>query len=102
MSNYDPLDPTSQDKARSERGARDRLADQTEVDDVKWLMATKRGRRMLWRVLDRAGVFRASFNTNSMTMAFAEGAKKEGLLQLDLIHKAAPDLYPTMLKEANE
>ena len=102
MNNYNPLDTDSQDKARGENRTREKLAQQSEVEDVKWLMASKRGRRILWRVLDRAGVYRLSFNTNSMTMAFAEGARNEGLRLLATIHGACPDLYPTMVKEANE
>lgn len=102
MSNYDPLDTDSQDKARGENRMREKIAQQSEVEDVKWLMGSKRGRRILWRVLDRAGVYRLSFNTNSMTMAFAEGARNEGLRLLATIHGACPDLYPTMVKEANE
>lgn len=102
MNNYDPLDTDSQDKTRGENRTREKLAQQSEVEDVKWLMASKRGRRILWRVLDRAGVYRLSFNTNSMTMAFAEGARNEGLRLLATIHGACPDLYPTMVKEANE
>ena len=34
---------------------------------------SKRGRRIVWRFLERAGVYRLSFNTNAMAMAFAEG-----------------------------
>jgi len=102
MSDHDPLDTTSLDKARESRKLRDKLADQSDVEDIKWLMSSKRGRRILWRILERAGVFRASFNTNSMTMAFSEGCKNEGLRTIALIHAASPELYPTMLKEANE
>jgi hypothetical protein len=102
VSNYDPLDIEAQDKARKDRTTRDKLTDQAEVEDVKWLMGSKRGRRILWRLLERAGVYRISFNTNSMTMAFAEGARNEGLRMLALINSACPDLYPTMHKEANE
>ncbi len=102
MSNYDPLDQDAQDKARKDRATRDKLTDLSETEDVKWLMGSKRGRRFLWRVLERAGVYRLSFNTNSMTMAFAEGARNEGLRLLETIHSACPDLYTTMLKEANE
>lgn len=100
--NYDPLDQQAQDDVRDTRVARDKLAGQSESEDVKWLMSTKRGRRMVWRTLERAGVFRLSFNTNAMTMAFNEGARNEGLRLLGTIHGACPDLYPTMLKEANE
>ena len=101
-SNYDPLDQKAQDKAREDRNARNKQAEKSEIEDVKWLMGNARGRRILWRMLDRAGVFRLSFNTNSMTMAFAEGARNEGLRLLATIHTACPDLYPTMLKEARE
>lgn len=102
MTAHDPLNTESLDKVRAQNAARDKLAVQAEAEDVKWLMSSKRGRRMLWRMLDRAGVFRLSFNTNSMTMAFAEGARNEGLRLMATIHSACPEMYPTMLKEANE
>lgn len=102
MTHYDPLDTASQDQARSESRTRDKLAQQTEAEDVKWLMSSKRGRRIVWRVLDRAGVYRLSFNTNSMTMAFNEGARNEGLRMLSTIHAASPEMYPLMQKEASE
>lgn len=102
MSDHDPFDITSLDKARKDVSAKDKLTQQSEAEDVKWLMSSKRGRRMVWRQLERAGVFRLSFNTNSMTMAFAEGARNEGLRLLSLIHAHCAELYTTMLKEANE
>lgn len=102
MNNYDPLDTESQDRTRSERASREQLAERADVEDVKWLMSSKRGRRILWRTLERAEVFKLSFNTNSMSMAFSEGRKNEGLRVLALIHSASPELYPQMLKEAKE
>jgi hypothetical protein len=62
-------------------------------------MGNKRGRRVIWRLLDQAGVFRSSFNTNAMTMSFAEGHRNYGLRILALIHSQCPELYPTMMKE---
>lgn len=102
MSNYDPLDIRSQERAKADTDQRNRLARDTEEADFKWLMGSKRGRRIVWRLLDRAGVFRLSFNTNAMAMAFAEGSKNEGLRLLAQIHTLCPELYPTMVKEANE
>lgn len=102
MSEYDPTDAGSQDKVRKDREVKNKLAEQTEEADIKWLMGSKRGRRIVWRLLERAGVFRTSFNTNSMTMAFAEGARNEGLRLMAMIHAACPELYPQMQKEANE
>ena len=102
MSNYDPLDQESQDKHRKARDLKEKLADQTEIDDIKWLMGSKRGRRTLWRFLDRAGIYRTSFHQNSMTMAFNEGVRNEGLRLVGTIHQAAPEMYATMMKESNE
>lgn len=102
MSNYDPIDTRSQERAKADIDQRRTLSKDTEEGDLKWLMGSKRGRRIVWRFLDRAGVFRLSFNTNAMQMAFAEGNRNEGLRMLDHIHTHCPELYPTMVREANE
>lgn len=102
MSSYDPIDIRSQERAKADTDQRNKLARDNEEADFKWLMGSKRGRRIVWRLLDRAGVFRLSFNTNAMAMAFAEGSKNEGLRLLAQIHTLCPELYPTMVKEANE
>jgi hypothetical protein len=99
MSSFDPLDIRGQERAKEESQARDRLAKVNEDEDFKWLMSSKRGRRVVWRLLDRAGVFRLSFNTNAMHMAFAEGNRNEGLRILSQIHSLCPELYPVMMKE---
>lgn len=99
MSNYDPLDIRGQQSTKEARDLRDRLATENEQADLKWLMGSKRGRRIVWRQLDRAGVFRLSFNTNAMAMAFAEGNRNEGLRTLSQIHALCPELYPVMVKE---
>lgn len=99
MSDYDPTDIPAQDSSKADAELKKHLAKDTEEADLKWLMGSKRGRRILWRLLDRAGVFRLSFNTNSMTMAFNEGSKNEGLRTLAQIHALCPELYPVMVKE---
>jgi hypothetical protein len=99
MSNYDPLDIRGQERTKDAQALRDKLAAENEQADLKWLMGSKRGRRIVWRQLDRAGVFRLSFNTNAMTMAFAEGNRNEGLRTLSQIHALCPELYPVMVKE---
>ena len=99
MSNYDPLDLRGQERDRANKELRDRLDRQNEEADVKWLMSSKRGRRIVWRLLDQAGVFRSSFNTNAMSMAFAEGGRNYGLRMLGMVHALCPDQYPAMMKE---
>ena len=99
MSNYDPLDLRSQEKTEADKKLREKLVRENEEVDLKWLMSNKRGRRIIWRLLDQAGVFRLSFNTNSMQMAFAEGNRNFGNRMLAMIHSLCPELYPQMVKE---
>jgi hypothetical protein len=54
------------------------------------------------RLLERAGVWRLSFNTNALTMAFHEGMRNEGLRLLAQIAAHCPDRYTEMLKESRE
>ncbi len=44
------------DRRRKDERVRD-----IELADMKKIMATREGRRFVWRLLDRAGVFRTSF-----------------------------------------
>ena len=102
MSNYDPLDLRGQEKTKSEKEVREKISRENEEADLKWLMGSKRGRRMVWRLLDQTGVFRLSFNTNAMQMAFAEGNRNYGNRTLSLIHTLCPELYPLMVKEQQD
>jgi len=102
MNNYDPLDIRGQETAKADRELREKIAQENEAADVKWLMSNKRGRRVIWRLLDQSGVFKLSFNTNAMAMAFAEGNRNYGNRMLSMIHTLCPELYPTMVKEANQ
>lgn len=99
---YDPLDTKGQQRAKADKEQREKLAREIEQDDIKWLMDTKRGRRIVWRLLEQAGVFQMSFNTNAMQMAFAEGNRNYGNRLLAQVNALCPDLYPMMVKEAKD
>jgi len=101
MDNKDPFDLHGQEAYALEKKERERLEQQGEESDVKWLMSNKRGRRIIWRLLNQSGVFRLSFNTDSMLMAFAEGNRNFGNRILSLVHSQCPELYPVMVKEQN-
>ena len=102
MSNHDPFDIQGQERAKSDQDKTARMAMDEEKDDIKWLMSSKRGRRILWRLMDQSGVFRLSFNPNAMQMAFSEGNRNFGNRVLGVVHRFCPELYPTMVKEGNE
>lgn len=80
--------------------AKKQQAEATAEDaDLRWLMANKRGRRVAWRQLSQAGVFRLSFSTNAMQMSFNEGQRDQGLKMLARIMEVCPDLYFEMTRE---
>lgn len=70
-----------------------------EVEDLKWLMAHKPGRRIMWGLLDLAGVYRTSFNNSGSVTAFNEGQRNVGLRYVAKIQEQMPDQYLLMLKE---
>jgi hypothetical protein len=88
----------AQEEARRKAEARVRL----EIDDLKWLMSSKRGRRIMYGNLERAGVYRLSFHTNALQMAFNEGGRNEGLMQLARLMEHCPEMHALMLKERKE
>lgn len=83
--------------ARAEEVAKNRR--ETELADVRWLLADPRGRRFFWRYLEQCGVFRTSFTGSSETF-FREGARNVGLAMMADLEEADPQAYVTMLTEA--
>lgn len=99
MSYYDPLDIQSHEDKKLQSELQLKLDNEAEEEDIKWLMQSKRGRRVIWRLLEQAGVFRLSFRPDAMQMSFAEGQRNSGLRILALVHDLCADLYPVMIKE---
>jgi hypothetical protein len=99
MNSYDPTDTRGQEQEKREAEARKHLVRELEIADVKWLMSSKRGRRIMWRLLDLSGPFRLSFDTNAMKMAFNEGNRNLGNQLFNEVMNLCPELYPVMVKE---
>lgn len=84
-------------------GQKERLAKQGELNDLRAVLETRPGRRVVWRQLQRAGVFRTSFAQGIPDRtAFNEGRRDMGLALLAEIHELDPTLYVTMAKEASD
>lgn len=97
--NYDPIDLRGQQADKREADARKKVVRGQEIADVKWLMSSPRGRRVMWRLLELSGPFRLSFDTNAMKMAFNEGNRNVGNQLLNEVMTLCPELYPVMVKE---
>lgn len=100
MSHYDPLDIPAQEEAQADKSLRARVQRDAEAADLKWLMSSKRGRRIVWRLLSLSGVFQPVFHPTAMVMAYQEGKRNYGLQILAEVNKHCSDLYPTMTKES--
>lgn len=98
----DPLDLEAQDAAKSQQDDATRLQRQREVDDLKWLMGHKQGRRYMWVQLNNYGVFRTSFSSDPLVMAFNEGARNQGLKLIADIHEHCAERYAEMTKEQHD
>ena len=96
---HDPLDPAGQERTFAANAQEERLTREKELNDLRWVMGSKQGRRFMWRLLSGAGLFRSSFSVDSAVMAFNEGFRNAGLQQLNDIMEACPDRYTEMLTE---
>ena len=100
--NYDPIDLRGQELSKEEAEARARVLRETEIADVKWLMSSPRGRRLVWRLLAISGVFQSSFDQNSMKMAFNEGRRNFGNQLFDEVMTFCPEMFPVMQRDARD
>lgn len=102
MAEADTFDIAGQQANEADARAKAKLKQKLELDDLQWLMRDKRGRRLMYRQLEAAGVFRISFNTNALQMAFNEGNRNQGLLVTAQLLQHCHEHYTQMLKEHSE
>lgn len=93
--NTDDLHP----EEASRRDA-NKLVGDVVANDIKWLMASKQGRRLMRRWLGETGIYRTSFTGNSETF-FREGKRAFGLYLTDELTRHAFQDYLLMLNEGN-
>lgn len=101
MREFDPTDIQGFDRLENDRRDVEREAQSLETSDFKFIMSSPQGRRFMWRLLDKAGVFRSSFTGNSQTF-FLEGQRNIGLVYLLMIQEHCPERYNEMVKEQQE
>jgi hypothetical protein len=98
---HDPFDIVGQDRSKHERDERNKHQRRVETEDIKWLMKGKQGRRIVWGLLEKTGVFRSSFTGNSETF-FREGMRNVGLMLLAQINESCPEQYTLMVQEQRD
>jgi hypothetical protein len=90
-------DPKVVEKARLKEAFNDRHF----LTDLRALLELPAGRRILWWILETAGIYRSSFTGNSTTF-FNEGQRQVGLQLLGKIHDAKPEAMILMMQESKK
>lgn len=71
---------------------------QRELDDLRMVAKTEQGRRMLWKIMAEAGIFKNPFTGNSQTF-YNCGLMKIGQTVLRDLMELDPDLFAQMQRE---
>lgn len=95
----DPTDLRSQARASQKSQLELKVERDKEIEDFKLLMGSAWGRRVVFRLLERAGIYRLSFTSNGAYTSFNEGQRNIGLYFIDLINTHCLDEFVLMLKE---
>lgn len=95
----DPLDIRSIERAAKAANERAEQDSQHAIEDLRYVMQDKRGRRVIARILEMTGVDRSSFHTSGSVMAFNEGQRNVGLKLLSQVLASSPDGYSQMMQE---
>jgi hypothetical protein len=91
-------DPAQQSAKRK----RNKRAETAQVDDLKWLMKHRSGRRHVYTLLIACHIFESTYlrsRGDHGAMCFTEGERNIGLYYLDLVLKYSPDTYQLMMQE---
>ena len=82
---------------RAEKAAKSARRQRDEA--LRWLMSDQRGRRFVWNLLGKAGVFRSSMAGSAELTAFNEGRRDIGLALLADVTRLSPENYTLMQSE---
>lgn len=102
MPTYDPNKHDSNNPEHVKRAEEKyKLETDAEIKDVKAIMATGEGRRFMWRLLEKTGLYKTSFTGNSTTF-FNEGQRNIGLWLISQVNEHCLDEYAQMVEENRE
>jgi len=70
-----------------------------DIADFRWLMSDSRGRRFMWRMMERFRIFQPSIGPTDAVTNYNEGQRNAGLFLLSQINTLCPALYAVMASE---
>lgn len=89
----DPFDLDAANARDTQRTDAQRARQEAADKDLRFVMGDARGRRVLWGLLEEAGIYRSSFSVDPLAMAHAEGRRDMGLRLLARLMRTTPGEY---------
>ncbi len=104
MAEQEPKEPyNASEEAHVRAGRRKaKLERDQHLADVRLVMDTIGGRRVVWGLLEAAKIFHPTFAQDPYLTAWQEGGRNLGLRILSDVMEACPDLYLKAQAEANQ
>ncbi len=96
------FDPDEILQQREEEARLKQIKQRQRIDDVRWLMADQRGRRILWDLLDKTHFERPGetiFRTHGGQQSYLLGAYEIGRTLAEEIRNLCPEQYLLMVRE---
>jgi len=84
---------------------KEKFREEQEMNDLRFVMNNRAGRRFMYRYICKCGVFKLSAQGGSVqdqSTFLNEGRRDIGLSLLGDIQDAAPEAYSLMMSEANQ
>lgn len=90
------------DQLAAESARKKEILLQRDIDDIRFVMDSAQGRRVIWAVLEQGKVFSACFAVDPQVTAFNEGQRNLALALFQRVMAHCPDQYLKMAAEASE
>lgn len=98
----EPLVKNAADEEQLKGAAKkEKISRKRALDDLKWVLSERRGRRFFRELIEECGVFRQSYTGNNDTV-FNEGKRRIGLKLWGDLSEASPEIYALMMQEKLE
>jgi len=78
------------------------LADETWMEDLRWLVSTKQGKRILWTVLSKCKLFDTISHHDALAMSRLSGVRDQGLWLLSELNRADPNAFWRLVQSSKD
>lgn len=95
-------DAWDEDQPTAEQVKLQQIRSEREADDIRQVMSTEQGRRVVWSLLEQGKVFGTTFAVDPAVTAFNEGQRNLALALFSRVMAACPDQYLKMADEASK